>query len=234
MEAKSCVFSETTLLIPQPAPYLAVKMRGLGLSIALLMVILCAVRNSLPFLHPFLLCLFKHRQIPLLAKSHTRTLLCGMLHPDLTIVCHYCRCNGISGESCRGWIYCFAVILVADNDTAALMSWDLTLLLPQVGLELSSPLPPPVAPCCLPKPVHLAVSRLNAPVACPHFLLCGSRLLLRAENCWALACSSYLWGVRASVCPLPPGASAGLCACFMGQRLLKTSLPLGTPTLWPV
>lgn len=139
MEAKSCVFSETTLLIPQPAPYLAVKMRGLGLSIALLMVILCAVRNSLPFLHPFLLCLFKHRQIPLLAKSHTRTLLCGMSHPDLTIVCHYCRCNGVSGESCRGWIYCFAVILVADNDTAALMSWDLTLLLPQVGLELSSP-----------------------------------------------------------------------------------------------
>lgn len=83
------------------------QMCGPGLSLAL-MVILCTVQNSLPYLHTFFCCVFLNTNSSAGQKPffHAWTLLCGMPHLELTIACHYCECNGISGESQRGWIYC--------------------------------------------------------------------------------------------------------------------------------
>lgn len=57
------LFSEIALLLPQPNPFLAVKMCRLRLSIVL-MVIFCTVWNSPLSLHPYfflLSSLFKHK-----------------------------------------------------------------------------------------------------------------------------------------------------------------------------
>lgn len=105
------LFSEIALLLPQPSPFLAVKMCRLSLSIVL-MVIFYTVWNSPLSLHPFFFCcrLFLNTNCSAGQKLlfHTWASLCGMLYPELTIICHCCGCNGVSGEFYRDRILsCF-------------------------------------------------------------------------------------------------------------------------------